>query len=71
MDPSLYRQNLSIVGNYDVSNEEVGRKFTVSEEPNQNVETSPPEVKFQELLKAYDLEKIKFLSSFIGQVGRT
>ena len=31
-------------------------------------ETLTPSMKFEDLLEAYDKEKTKFLSSFIGQV---
>ena len=40
-------------------NQEMGKK---------DEETSTPSMKFEDLLEAYDKEKTKFLSSFIGQV---
>ncbi|URD74865.1 S1 RNA binding domain [Musa troglodytarum] len=66
VDPSLYRQNLSILGSYDVSSKELGLESTSGKE-NQNSEVSPTKVKFEDLYEAYDREKNKFLSSFIGQ----
>lgn len=68
MDPSLYRQNLSIVGIYDASNKNLEMEPT-AQESYKKTEVSPSQEKFEELLEAYNLEKTKFLSSFIGQVG--
>lgn len=67
VDPSLYRQNLSILGSYDASSKDLGLESTSGKE-NQNSEVSPTKVKFEDLYEAYDQEKNKFLSSFIGQV---
>lgn len=68
LDPSMYRQNLSVLGGYDVQtsnlpldsnkNQDTGSKYE---------ETLPTTMKFDDLLEAYDQEKTKFLSSFIGQ----
>ncbi|KAJ8498974.1 hypothetical protein OPV22_009526 [Ensete ventricosum] len=66
VDPSLYRQNLGILGSYDVSSKNLGLESTSGKE-NQNSEVSPTKVKFEDLYEAYDREKHKFLSSFIGQ----
>ncbi|XP_009398552.1 uncharacterized protein LOC103983107 isoform X1 [Musa acuminata AAA Group] len=66
VDPSLYRQNLSILGSYDARSKDLGLESTSGKE-NQNSEVSPTKVKFEDLYEAYDQEKNKFLSSFIGQ----
>lgn len=69
IDPSLYRQNLGVVGNFDVNirNPELELSETQEGGPDSvgNLETN---MKFEDLLKVYDQEKTKFLSSFIGQV---
>ncbi|OAY83788.1 30S ribosomal protein S1 [Ananas comosus] len=68
IDPSLYRQNLGVVGNFDVNirNPELELSETQEGGPDSvgNLETN---MKFEDLLKVYDQEKTKFLSSFIGQ----
>lgn len=64
----MYRQNLSILGSYDVSSKDLAPESTISREANQNNEELAPKVKFKDLLEAYDQEKTKFLSLFIGQV---
>ncbi|ESQ35546.1 hypothetical protein EUTSA_v10006889mg [Eutrema salsugineum] len=69
VDPSLYRQNLGVIGGQDVTSKaptpdsslvdsEVGN--TVSEEVSSDM-------KLEDLLMVYDREKQKFLSSFVGQ----
>ncbi|XP_042444528.1 uncharacterized protein LOC122029556 [Zingiber officinale] len=67
VDPSLYRQNLSIVGSFDVSNKNLELEEPTSQESYKKTEVSTSQEKFEELLEAYNLEKTKFLSSFIGQ----
>ncbi|XP_038971106.1 uncharacterized protein LOC103719423 isoform X2 [Phoenix dactylifera] len=62
LDPSLYRQHLSILGTHGVN-----VKNRKSQETSQKDEVFPPDMKFEYLLEAYDQEKTKFLSSFIGQ----
>lgn len=65
LDPSLHRQNLSIMGNY------VGQNENPAIDSNQNLkkdkEMSLSDMKFDELLEAYEEEKTKYLSSFVGQ----
>ncbi|CAH8382911.1 unnamed protein product [Eruca vesicaria subsp. sativa] len=66
VDPSLYRQNLGVIGGQDVtskapspdSSSEVGK--TVIGEVSSDI-------KLEDLLMVYDREKQKFLSSFVGQ----
>ncbi|XP_072995381.1 uncharacterized protein [Typha latifolia] len=65
LDPSLYRQDLGIVRNYDVNNPEM--ESSKSLDIGSTAETLQPNMKFEDLLQAYDQEKTKFLSSFIGQ----
>ena len=59
-DPSLYKQSMSM--------EEGSESSLVSEVAHQDQGTLQSRLKFEELLRTYDEEKSKFLSSFIGQV---
>lgn len=69
MDPSLYRQNLSIIGSYDESNKNIEMKSDKSQEMSERSEEPlSPSTKFENLLGTYEKEKTKFLSSFVGQV---
>ncbi|KAL5551705.1 hypothetical protein UlMin_001881 [Ulmus minor] len=68
LDPSLYRQNLGIIGSYDALNN--SSFLNPSLEPNIDLKSGgeiSPDMKMEELLRIYDQEKIKFLSSFVGQ----
>ncbi|KAG1361282.1 hypothetical protein COCNU_09G007450 [Cocos nucifera] len=67
LDPSLYRQHLSILGTNSVNVKNPGLESGRSQEISQKDEVLPPNMKFESLLEAYDQEKTKFLSSFIGQ----
>ncbi|XP_010934713.1 uncharacterized protein [Elaeis guineensis] len=67
LDPSLYRQHLSILGTNGVNVKNPGLESSRSQEISQKDEVLPPNIKFESLLEAYDQEKTKFLSSFIGQ----
>ncbi|KAJ9706580.1 hypothetical protein PVL29_001852 [Vitis rotundifolia] len=67
LDPSMYRQNLGIVGSHEVASNpspdanpgpEIHKQLEGEISPNMNLE---------DLLRIYDQEKIKFLSSFVGQ----
>ena len=68
MDPSKYKQSLGIVGNYGIS-ESASLDSNLGAESAQksDVEISP-DMKLEDLLRIYDQEKLKFLSSFVGQV---
>lgn len=71
IDPSKYRQRLGIIGGNDASIknpsfgsvQESGIDQSSGREVNENMS-------MEELLQIYDQEKIKFLSSFVGQVWR-
>lgn len=68
LDPSLYRQNLSIIGSYDVPSKNSSVESDKSKELGErNDGALTPGMKFEDLLEAYDKEKTKFLSSFVGQ----
>ncbi|XP_021651592.2 uncharacterized protein LOC110643512 isoform X2 [Hevea brasiliensis] len=62
-DPSIYKQNLGIIGSYDVLDKNLSpdsRMDPVGQE-------IAPDMKLEDLLRIYDQEKLKFLSSFVGQ----
>ncbi|XP_015896162.2 uncharacterized protein LOC107429903 isoform X1 [Ziziphus jujuba] len=68
LDPSLYRQNLGIIGNYDAANKnsflDSSQYSTIDLKTEEQILS---DMKVDDLLRIYDQEKIKFLSSFIGQ----
>ncbi|KAK1289672.1 hypothetical protein QJS10_CPB18g01528 [Acorus calamus] len=66
LDPSLYKQNLSIVGSNEAPNE-ILAKSTQILDVDQKEKNIASNVKVEYLLEEYDQEKAKFLSSFVGQ----
>lgn len=68
LDPSKYRQNLGVIGNYDVMDKSssTGRHLDPEDVPPISKGISP-DMKLEDLLRIYDQEKLKFLSSFVGQ----
>ena len=68
LDPSLYRQKLSIMGNYEVQKKNFVESTENLVEGYKDNDKLDPDMKFEDLLDIYDAEKTKFLSSFIGQV---
>lgn len=71
LDPSKYKQNLGVIGSYDAtekSDSETGRQDPQLLDRNISREISP-DTKLDDLLTIYDQEKLRFLSSFVGQVG--
>ncbi|KAE8776513.1 30S ribosomal protein S1 [Hordeum vulgare] len=65
-DPSLYKQSMSMEEGSDVNDRSIEPE-SVSEVAHQDQGTLQSRLKFEELLRTYDEEKSKFLSSFIGQ----
>ncbi|KAJ4956334.1 hypothetical protein NE237_013117 [Protea cynaroides] len=68
LNPSMYKQNLGIIGNSEFRN----KKHSLDENMNlemglNNEEVLSPNMKFEDLLEMYDREKLKYLSSFVGQ----
>ncbi|KAJ8553114.1 hypothetical protein K7X08_020507 [Anisodus acutangulus] len=62
LDPSLYKQGLGIIDGFGkAASSEVGL-----DPQNADAEISP-DMKLEDLLRIYDQEKLKFLSSFVGQ----
>ncbi|KAL6629711.1 hypothetical protein ACP70R_029476 [Stipagrostis hirtigluma subsp. patula] len=67
-DPSLYKQNLGLEDGFDVIERSTeSESSSVSEVADQDQGSLPSKPKFEDLLRTYNLEKSKFLSSFIGQ----
>jgi hypothetical protein len=68
-DPSLYKQSMSMEEGSEVNGRSIEpESSSVSEVAHQDQGTLQSRLKFEELLRTYDEEKSKFLSSFIGQV---
>uniref|UniRef100_A0A5B6YX22 S1 motif domain-containing protein n=1 Tax=Davidia involucrata TaxID=16924 RepID=A0A5B6YX22_DAVIN len=68
LNPSMYKQNLGIIGSYEVMNKTSSLDSSLVPEMNQKVEVEiSPDMKLEDLLRIYDQEKLKFLSSFVGQ----
>ncbi|KAL1559817.1 hypothetical protein AAHA92_10116 [Salvia divinorum] len=68
LDPSLYRQNLGIIGKYEASSVmDTPKSVKSSEIGSKTDEALTKDMKLEDLLMLYDQEKLKFLSSFVGQ----
>ncbi|XP_047943324.1 uncharacterized protein LOC125190157 isoform X2 [Salvia hispanica] len=68
LDPSLYRQNLGIIGKYEASSVmDSPESVKSSEIDSKTDEALTQDMKLEDLLMLYDQEKLKFLSSFVGQ----
>ncbi|PON62826.1 Polyribonucleotide nucleotidyltransferase [Parasponia andersonii] len=68
LDPSLYRQNLGVIGHYEAASN--NPLLDSSLDPDIDMRTGgeiSSDMKVEELLRIYDQEKIKFLQSFVGQ----
>ncbi|XP_062224326.1 uncharacterized protein LOC133922837 [Phragmites australis] len=67
-DPSLYKQNLGLEDGFEVHDgSKESESSSVTEVAGQDQGSLPSKPKFEDLLRTYNLEKSKFLSSFIGQ----
>lgn len=68
VDPSLYKQGLGIIGGYDGFGKTLSPEAGVDPQIAKNAdEEISPDMKLEDLLRIYDQEKLKFLSSFVGQ----
>jgi hypothetical protein len=68
-DPSLYKQSLGLEDGFEVNDKIIeSESISVAETSGQDQESVLSKPKFEDLLRTYNLEKSKFLSSFIGQV---
>ncbi|OWM72016.1 uncharacterized protein LOC116188165 [Punica granatum] len=69
LDPSKYKQNLGVIGRHEVaekSNSDNGDQDPLLRDENIRGEILP-NMQLEDLLRIYDQEKLKFLSSFVGQ----
>lgn len=67
LDPSQYKQGLGIVGGYDGFGKTASPEAGVDPQIAKNAdEEISPDMKLEDLLRIYDQEKLKFLSSFVG-----
>ncbi|XP_060180061.1 uncharacterized protein LOC132609884 [Lycium barbarum] len=65
LDPSLYKQGLGIIDGFGkAASPEAGIEPQVAKNGDQEIS---PDMKLEDLLRIYDQEKLKFLSSFVGQ----
>lgn len=68
LDPSLYRQNLGIIGKYEATSMMDSSESMIKSEIGTKTDGAiTSDMKLEDLLMIYDQEKLKFLSSFIGQ----
>uniref|UniRef100_A0A2C9WA83 S1 motif domain-containing protein n=1 Tax=Manihot esculenta TaxID=3983 RepID=A0A2C9WA83_MANES len=68
LDPSMYKQNLGIIGSYDVFDKNFSPDSRADPQiTRQGGPEITPDLKLEDLLRIYDQEKLKFLSSFVGQ----
>ncbi|CAK9141866.1 unnamed protein product [Ilex paraguariensis] len=68
LDPSRYKQNLGIIGSYEAASKTSSLGSSIEPRVDHRAEGEvPPDMKLEDLLRIYDQEKLKFLSSFVGQ----
>ncbi|XP_073019722.1 uncharacterized protein [Primulina eburnea] len=67
VDPSIYRQNLGVIGNSESTSLSDSSESGDSEIDHKGSRAISSDMKLEELLMIYDQEKLKFLSSFVGQ----
>ncbi|KAL7167494.1 hypothetical protein ACSBR2_038038 [Camellia fascicularis] len=67
LDPSQYKHNLGVIGNYGIANN-TSLDSSLDAEVDQKVDVNiSSDMQLEDLLRIYDQEKLKFLSSFVGQ----
>ncbi|KDP25468.1 hypothetical protein JCGZ_20624 [Jatropha curcas] len=68
LDPSMYKQNLGIIGSYDNVDKNFSPDSRADPESDRSIRGEiTPDMKLEDLLKIYDQDKLRFLSSFVGQ----
>ncbi|CAH2038052.1 unnamed protein product [Thlaspi arvense] len=69
VDPSLYRQNLGVIGGQDITSKAPSPDSSLVDSEVENTVNGEvsSDMKLEDLLMVYDREKQKFLSSFVGQ----
>lgn len=68
IDPSIYRQNLGVIGYEATSSTDASESVLDSEVISNTDGEITSDMKLEDLFMIYDQEKLKFLSSFVGQV---
>ncbi|KHN15419.1 hypothetical protein glysoja_046583, partial [Glycine soja] len=67
IDPSIYKQNSGTITSFDAEIKNLSSDSPPSLEIDGKVEDRiSPDMKLEDLLRIYDQEKLKFLSSFVG-----
>ncbi|KAG4967957.1 hypothetical protein JHK87_033608 [Glycine soja] len=67
LDPSIYKQNSGTITSFDAEIKNLSSDSPPSLEIDGKVEDRiSPDMKLEDLLRIYDQEKLKFLSSFVG-----
>lgn len=61
----MYRQSLGVIGGYDATKKSTPKSTL---DPKKIEGELSPDMKLEDLLAIYDHEKLKYLSSFVGQV---
>ncbi|CAI9288901.1 unnamed protein product [Lactuca saligna] len=64
LDPAMFRKNLGVIGGYDATNNALPISTI---DPKKMEGEISPDMKLEDLLAIYDQEKLKYLSSFVGQ----
>ncbi|XP_076887296.1 uncharacterized protein LOC143537399 [Bidens hawaiensis] len=64
LDPAMYRQSLGVVGGYDATSKSTPESTVDIKKFEGEIS---PDMKLEDLLAIYDHEKLKYLSSFVGQ----
>lgn len=68
----MYKQNLSIIGSYEATSKDNTSNSSLDPQIDHKVDGEiSSNMKLEDLLTIYDQEKLKFLSSFVGQVNRS
>ncbi|XP_074317459.1 uncharacterized protein LOC141653556 [Silene latifolia] len=68
LDPSKYRQSLGVIGNDEGRHMSMSLEYPASPEVSLKTELKvTADMDLEDLLRIYDLEKIQYLSSYVGQ----
>ncbi|XP_021290148.1 uncharacterized protein LOC110421029 [Herrania umbratica] len=68
LDPAAYKQNLGVIGSSDIMSKNSSLVSNSDMENNQQFEGKfSSDMNLEDLFRIYDQEKLKFLSSFVGQ----
>lgn len=68
LDPSKYKQSLGVIGSFETAGTVPTTESMLDPDFDKFDGEISPDMKLEDLLRIYDQEKLKFLSSFVGQV---